>query len=93
MSDSSEKMEPPPDASWVKMEPIGWKPPARHRVDPMRPANPRPAEILGHYLQEHNTPELTDSEPDGRPNLWGIVLCVASVVSVVWLVVWGLWLS
>jgi hypothetical protein len=55
----------------------GWKP--RHRVDPMRPANPRVNEIRGHYLHEHNAPELTDDDSEGRtgPNLTaGLILVV-----------------
>ena len=103
MTDPTEKMEPPADTSWATFENPN-KPriypkrlvSARHRVDPMRPANPHKPPIgeykydtIGsdpHYYGQHR-------ETPDRASLWGILLCVASVVSVVWVVVWGLWLS
>ena len=76
MTDPTEKMEPPADTSWATFENPN-KPriypkrlvSARHRVDPMRPANPRVDEIVGHYLQEHDNSELDDSEGRTGPNL------------------------
>ena len=68
-------MNPP-----AKFEQPGWKP--RHRVDPMRPANPRPAEIVGHYLQEHPDPPRTDTERKG-PNLFlGLILFVVGLIGI-----------
>jgi len=85
----TEDLQPP-----ARFEQPAWKP--RHRVDPMRPANPHKPPIgeykydtIGsdpHYYGQHR-------ETPDRASLWGILLCVASVVSVVWVVVWGLWLS
>ena len=89
MEDSTEKMEPPADTSWATFEnpnkpriypkrPVS----ARHRVDPMRPANPRPAEIVGHYLQEHPDPPRTDTERKG-PNLFlGLILFVVGLIGI-----------
>ena len=66
---------------------------ARHRVDPMRPANPRVNEIVGHYLQEHDNPELDDSEGRTGPNLTaGLILVVlaAFLLGIVAVVLRGL---
>ena len=88
MTDPTEKMEPPADTSWVTFEnpnkpriypkrPVS----ARHRVDPMRPANPRPAEIVGHYMQEHPDPAPV-SDRKG-PNLFlGLILFVVGVIGI-----------
>ena len=100
MTDPTEKMEPPADTSWATFEnpnkpriypkrPVS----ARHRVDPMRPANPRADEIVHNYLQEHDTPELDDSEGRTGPNLTaGLILIVlaAFLLGIVAVVLRGL---
>ena len=89
MTDPTEKMEPAADASWLEMETIRGKPIARHRADPMGPANPHTADPELESFYEQRIAEGR-TEPS---NLWGIVLFVASCVSVVWLVVWAVCLS
>jgi hypothetical protein len=55
---------------------------ARHRVDPMRPANPRADEIVHHYLQEHPDPDPVDTDRKGRNLFAGLILFVVGLIGV-----------
>ena len=76
MTDPTDNLDPP-----AAFHQPTWKP--RHRVDPMRPANPRADEIVHHYLQEHpDPPTRTDTDRKG-PNLFlGLILFVVGVIGI-----------
>ena len=89
MQDSTEHMEPPPsDKSWLEMAPIGWNPPARHRVDPMRPANPRftDAELEDLY-QDFYRERVGRTGPNLTIGLIVAVICLAVSGVLAWLIV------